>query len=495
MDDDIASDDFLDSDLSNASAQLISEVAKWKLEAKSENNDRYFYHVKELRSIEMGERCYVIGRKGSGKTAISEYLGGKKEYSIFAEKLTFKNFPFNELYKLENGSYTRPNQYITIWKYVIYSTICRLMLKNENIDAEVRRKLTHIYGDDPSSLSRKINKWVAKDFSLNIFGISLSVSGQSEKDNTDLDWVERVNYLEDIIVKHIDSAKYRIIFDELDEDYRSILEGEKYNQYTALITSLFKAVQDIKSIFQGEHFNIFPVIFLRDDIYELIQDPDKNKWNDFKIELNWDIDKIRRLVAFRITRALDPAAPKSLDFQAAWDMLFGRAVIGMGHQQRRMIDSFEFIARSTYLRPRDFVKYLQACAQEAVDIDGLITAQIVKKVDKAFSNYLKDELSDELFAILSDISEIFDTISQIRKWNFKIVDFQRMYKSKIDRKILKDSTSDLNFILQILFHFSVIGNATRGNFYVFRYLNREARLNFNENIVVHRGLFKSLQII
>ena len=95
----------------------------------------------------------------------------------------------------------------------------------------------------------------------------------------------------------------------------------------------------------------------------------------------------------------------------------------MGTKQRTEIDSFAFIARSTYLRPRDFVKYLQACAQEAAETGGIIRAATIRKVDTAFSNYLKDELRDELFAILADISVIFDVISQIGKISYVVRSF------------------------------------------------------------------------
>jgi hypothetical protein len=52
--------------------------------------------------------------------------------------------------------------------------------------------------------------------------------------------------------------------------------------------------------------------------------------------------------------------------------------------------------------------------REAMEQERVITAGIIRKVDKAFSNYLKDELVDELFAILPDILVVFDVISQLR---------------------------------------------------------------------------------
>jgi len=128
-----------------------------------------------------------------------------------------------------------------------------------------------------------------------------------------------------------------------------------------------------------------------------------------------------------------------------------------------------------------------------VHADGLIHANTIRLVDTAFSNYLKDELRDELFAILPDIWATFDVISQIRKWNFSKMEFEHAYQEQVNRGGF--SQKDIGFVLQVLFLFSVIGNARRHDYYVFRYLHRDARLNFNDRIVVHRGLFKSLQIV
>lgn len=72
---------------------LIEEIQEnWKLDAKTENSLQYFYHVKELERIINGKRSYVIGRKGTGKTAISMHINNQSDHSKFSEKLSFKNF-------------------------------------------------------------------------------------------------------------------------------------------------------------------------------------------------------------------------------------------------------------------------------------------------------------------------------------------------------------------------------------------------------------------
>ncbi len=486
-------DDIEELDTSSVDQRLLEEIAEWKREAKAENSYRYFWHVREVDQISQGKKYFVIGRKGSGKTAICEHFRNVREHDVFAEKLSFKQFPFNELYIHKNNAFTSPNQYITIWKYLIYSTICRLMLKNEALDSQLRGELSVLFGENVS-LSRRVKKWVGNEFGISLFGLSFKVARQPHQTTPD-HWVEYVDYVEDLLTQHAGSATYYVLFDELDEDYRDVINANQYNQYTALITSLFKAVQDIRTIFDSDSgTRLYPVIFLRDDIYEIVQDADKNKWGDFRVDLNWDYEKIKSLIAFRISRALDPECKDILRFPDAWARMFGAGPIGIGSKSKTKISTFDYIARSTLLRPRDFVAYLQNCAEHAVQNDTqVISPRIVKVVDKAFSNYLRDELTDELFAILPDIANIFDAISQLRKWNFSIPELEDAYLKQVERGFIKQE--NVKFVLQVLFMFDVIGNTPRTGRFVFRYQNREARLNFNERVVVHRGLFKALQII
>lgn len=475
--------------------RICTEISDWKLEAKLEDNNRYFYHINEVQRIEQGKRSFVIGRKGCGKTAISEYLYNQIDPTTFSVKLTFKNFPFNELYALKDFGYTGSHQYITVWKFLIYSHICQLMARNEGIETVIREKLQRTYLDNQApTLPRRINKWLDRDFGVELFGVGLSVGAPGSPQENQKSLVDRVNKLEDILLASLDEAKYLIIFDELDEDYKNITDQDQFDKYTSLITGLFKATQDVRSVFAGKNRNVLPIVFLRDDIYELIQDSDKTKWNDLKIELDWDAERIKRLLAFRISRAIDPAGP-TLTFNDAWHMLFSKSDLRLGNGGKKSLHSFDFIARSTHLRPRDFIQYLKSCCEQVIASDNeinIITPKIIRKVDTAFSNYLKSELADEIHGIVPDVNAIFDIISQLRKWSFSVKEFTDSYNRQKKLSNLKEK--DAVFILQILFLFSVIGNHWRGGREMFKYKHKEHRLNFDDPIVVHRGLFKALQI-
>jgi hypothetical protein len=473
---------------------VLEEIAEWKLEAKLEDNDRYFYHISDLRRIEKGSHCYIIGRKGTGKTAMSEYLLRQRDPKIFSVKLSFKNFPFNELYKLENKSFSHPNQYITLWKYLIYSHVAKSFIDNENINLGIRNELAKVYPDDVgSSLARTLMHLTGKNFDISFVGLKLAKGTVQTPIINEVSWIEKVELLEKLILNFIDDSSYRIIFDELDEDYHNILLPSKHDQYIALLTSLFKAVQDIKSVFPSNRFSLLPIIFLRDDIYSLTTDSDKTKWSDLLIDLDWNQETIKNLLAFRISRAIDSESTP-FRFGEAWDRVFLPNSVSIGHKQQKKLTIFDYITRSSQIRPRDYIRYMKICAEATILKGGIIISQsTVKRMDKAFSNYLRSELEDEIRGFLPEIREIIDVLSLVRKQTFSIKEFTGIYKSEIKQGTVKES--NIEFILKTLFYFSVIGNQpAQRNTQVFRYLNKEARLNLNEYICVHRGLYKALQL-
>lgn len=487
----------IESNLSNADLRLLfEEISEWKLEAKLEDNARYFFHVREVQLAEQGKRSYVIGRKGCGKTAIAEYLCRQHEYGAFSLKLTFKNFPFNELYELKDLGYAGPHQYITLWKFLIYSHICQLMAGNSGVDISIKESLQRVYIENQApTLPRRINRWLDREFGAEIFGVEDAHKiTKTEPERRRASLIERVNKLEDVLLKNLDGARYIIVFDELDEDYRNIIDRKQHDQYSALITGLFKAVQDVRAVFNNKKYRLYPVVFLRDDIYEIIQDSDRTKWNDLKITLDWSVDRIKDLIAFRISRAIDPSGD-ILPFDVAWHTLFFRAAVRIGTGKKSPVSSFSYIARSTHLRPRDFIQYLKVCCEEELyhpDNIGKVSPAVIKTVDSAFSNYLKSELIDEIHGILPDISSIFDVLSQLKKWSFNNKEFIDAYNRQIKRGNLRER--DPAFVLQILFLFSVLGHHANGREHNFRYLNKEARFNFDEQVIVHRGLLKALQL-
>ena len=472
--------------------ECLKEIAGWKLEAKLEDIVKYFCPMPEIDNLVSGKKSYVIGRKGTGKTALAQYISDSvsRKPRVVSRTLSFKNFPFNELYRLDNESYTRPNQYISIWKYIIYSYAVRGLANSDGIAPKLKKKIRKVYPEpDSTALRNLLGRWTSGDFSINVLGNGFSFANWFRKKETTT-WQDRVEHLEVFIKENCDDSVYLILFDELDEDYKDMFERAEDGGYIDLLTSLFKAVQDIRSVMDKAKKKVFPVIFLRDDIYDLIKDSDKNKWRDLTTLLEWDLAEIRRLLKYRLSAAANIDADV---FNEVWYSIFSEESIPYAGG-RKSLHSFDYITRSTQGRPRDFIHYLQVCAEnQLAKGGGRIHKQTVQDADKAYSNYLKSELIDEMHGLVSDVGQIFRQFTQIRKWIMSIEEFRAMFERSVDSGIIK--TRDADFVLQMLFYFSVIGNVSRQHsVHIFRHENPEAVLNFHENIVIHRGLMKALQI-
>lgn len=478
---------------SDGAVDALREIMKWRQEAKLEDLERYFFHINEVDAIQEGLRYFVIGRKGTGKSAIAEHLLRMQGAKRFAQKLTFKNFPFNELYSLSNERYTAPNQYITLWKYIILSTVAQLMIENENVPLLARSKLEKVYppkgGIEP--LARRIARWTDRKFGIKILGSGIDIEGKRVVEDNESSWIERVEVLEAFILEWIDDSEYYVILDELDEDYAPAARVNERDPYKQLMIGLFKAVHDLKAVFARK--SVRPVIFLRDDIYSELRDSDKTKWSDASIELEWSEAKLQRLLAFRISRAIDPGGP-SLSFQEAWRTIFRADTISAGYRKSQRVGIFEWMTKLTHLRPRDFVYYLQLCASSAVEHEHTrIPASVLTQLERTFSNHLRSEIEDEMQGLMPDIPQVLDVLSDLRKQHFWVDDFVERYEAHVKRGLVE--ARDGGQVLSMLFHFSVVGNQPRQmTTTVFRYKSRLARLNTREVVIVHRGLLKALQI-
>lgn len=467
---------------------VLNRIASnWERDAKAEAAFDYFYLYDEVNNILSGDKNFVIGRKGSGKTSICQHIINISRFDVFVQKLSFKQFPFNVVYPLTNSEYRAPNQYISIWKYLIYCYICRSMSRNENISVDVRSKISRAFpAQKIENLAKDVKQWTATSFGAQVLGCGFSVGGDIIG-QSNLSWIDLVSILEEFILENIDGSDYYIVFDELDEDYHTAEDP----LYLPLLTSLFKAVYDIKNTFGPLGKKIHPIIFLRDDIYRLIKDADKNKWKDNEIELSWNLDKIKNLIGHRLSKDFED---EDKGFDWFWNRLLKSEKIKYGNS-KKLIDTIQYISYSTLMRPRDFVQYIKMCSAEAKNrkLDK-ITNEVIKYADREFSNYFYQEFIDEVPAIIPEISIIFNMISKLHKMNIAQELFRKELQNLIDSGEITSGTVDQ--ILERLYEFSIIGNMNtrRESRPYFKYTHTNMTFNNREAIVIHRGLYKALHL-
>ncbi|MBC3886805.1 hypothetical protein GH810_00545 [Acetobacterium paludosum] len=98
----------------------------------------------------------------------------------------------------------------------------------------------------------------------------------------------------------------------------------------------------------------------------------------------------------------------------------------------------------------------------------------------------------DFYDYFNDIGYSVKHISKIPYEDFITVSYIRHNKLVQQKQIINRGAEQ---VLKILFDFSVIGNdPSIKNQAIFKYEKDAARFNFRENIIVHRGLYKALQI-
>ncbi|VTT05594.1 P-loop ATPase, Sll1717 family [Streptococcus oralis] len=465
--------------------------SEWKIEAKDEDV-KYFYHTEETTQVLNGEKSMIIGRKGEGKTAIATFIHKNVGAGSHAEKLSFKNFPFNFIYSYTDNRFSKPSQYTTFWKYLIYASICKQMIGDSKVDSKFRNNLEKLFPqkNNRNRLKNLISRITVKEFGLQVCSTGFNIGLEKSKD--ELEWIDVVEILEDLVINNLpEESKYYVVFDELDEDYKDFASTDEAQNYFDLITGLFKAVNETRNIFQDEQLPVYPVVFLRSDIFQRINYSDKNKWSDYLINLEWTSEKLHRLIQSRINVLTEN---QSKTFHEAWEKIVMNKEVKMGNQQNSKMSSIDYILRSTHNRPRDVIKYLKEASKIALRNNcSVIGPRHIKEADASFSEYMRQEISDEIYSVLPEYNEIFSILSTIRKQTFNPKDFVEIYQEKVKHEKLIDRGAEN--VLKILFDFSVIGNKPSiKSKQIFKYENESSRFNFRENIIVHRGFYKALQI-
>jgi hypothetical protein len=265
----------------------------------------------------------------------------------------------------------------------------------------------------------------------------------------------------------------------------------KVNNISELLTSLFKAIYEVRTSLP-KNIKIYPIIFLRDDIYELIKDNDKGKWKDSSIHLRWTERALERLTAFRLSRAIDASGPV-LSLPDVFSEIFTTDTIRYGTRARSRRHIFKYLLNSTLMRPRDVISYLRECSKIAIERGSTtISIEDVRDADEEYSMTFRQEFVDEMQSVLPHVDEIFDVLSRLRKSLFHMGDLGGHYGGF--RKTHPEAV-DFDIACKMLFHFSVIGNQpSQSNTRIFKYQHPRAQLNIRERILIHRGLLKSLQI-
>jgi hypothetical protein len=464
-------------------------------------------HPAYQQAIE-SNRFLVLGRKGSGKTAVYKRILSlqHQEHHIFSAGHSFTDYPWDYHDRQVIPGAAEQERYIHSWRYLILLSLAKILLnydQSQPWSEEATEALSRIenfvvdtYGSRDPDITQIFHPGKRLRH-LKSFNISLAAIGVGAGiDALEMSHLPRVfqdvnKSVQELALKCLNpDNRYYVCFDELDLTFQP-----SDTAYKQRLIGLILAARDFANAARESGRFLKVLVFLRSDIYhKALLFEDKNKITDtYKIELEWDQPggaTLKSVMNRRFAELLQ------IDTDDAWNAVFDETAAMRGHQTK-----YQHILSRTFRRPRDIIRFcnsILAPFRERKRTKGGPQSVINDDVNLAhfdYSNYLRDEIVDEIHKYHPDYRTYFEILKSIEYQQFTMDDFNKAYEQWKDRF---ERSIPIDTVLENLFEFSIIGcyraggSGFGGSEYVYKYLDPRAEFNRSaERFRVHWGLVDS----
>ena len=454
--------------------------------------EKYFYNFNNVIEEALNPKNFLIlGRKGSGKTILAEYLKKITQGPLnFSEVRSYKEFKFQELVHFKTAD-IRPNEYIPFWEWVILLDIARLSLQDNGIlNNEYAGRLNKFYKENYVSInidSKKILE-ITKENKISANALNIGAEAGIQSKQSSGSYLHYLEDLRDVVLNLLktSNSKYMVFYDELDDRFQD------EDHYKDGVISLIKAADKLNLLFLENGVNTKIIVLLRSDIFSLLNDPDLNKIKmGNSIILDWgntadSESPIFDLILNKIRISISSLQDKPRE--ELFSMFFPQYV-GTIHPAR-------FLLERTFFRPRDAISYLNLIIKKYPSTK-YFGSQAFTKLKSSYSEYFFQEIRNELCGHLSNI-EIDQGTLLLKQFNK-----HRFTYDEITKYFCENHPNyrhlDLDKILKVFFKFSIIGNVwlneqRRIDFYSFSYRDNHTILDLQKDMLIHLGLREELSL-
>jgi hypothetical protein len=462
-------------------------------EAKYDNLERYFYDNGDVNRILEGRAHLIVGRKGSGKTAIATYIikSAQNTYQTEADVLSGREIPLGLIDKFQDSRFMGPSKFVPVWRYILLLELAKLVLHDQTVPPIESERLTAFLELNCPDLKAKAVDYLSSTIEM---GMKLKVKvieahlvkKQSEREE-EIDLLSYLDGLEDCLIRSATLGnRYLLFCDELDDIYES-----RPNDYNDILIGLLKAIDQINSSCEGKYKTIRAVALLRDDIYKKLQYSDRNKIKDRRIDIDWSIgggsspmeSALFKMINLRIGASIDGVPDPNKNY---WNSVITKETV-IGN-----VRPFSYLLTRTFLRPRDIIEYTKCLQRVCRDKEiSVAHRKTFKWAEEEYSDWFRDELVDEVSAIVPDIEVVLEAIRDHGQSSFYAKDINRYFqKAKIQ------SEASVNIILNKLFDFSAIGifDSPSSRSPEFKYRIPTKRFRPKKKCSVHYGLRNCLEL-
>ena len=465
----------------------------------------YFFKLPAIKDIIESRAWLVLGRKGTGKTAIYEHLRRGKPANLngfYSVCLNFSDYPWpaHQLYK--DAMAGELSAYQKSWMYLFYIKALSKLIEIKNDAGETLNKdltwahnyIKTIFGSpDPTLrevLFSKITRLkTIKGPSAGLNEVSLDageISLEEVAENAQLKQKLRANaftlltYFEKIFKDNIGNEKIIIALDQLDENW---LEGQ-IEEYSKVLINLLNVCRNIAS---DERLNdkLKVILFVGTVIYHALKFNDIYKLlEDSTIIISWNENNLNDMYYERIKKY----KPNDLILDDEKDRsgkVFEVSFVRQG------TPPFKYICRRSFFRPRDIIVYfnkIRACHKN--NVSGLYTSNELYEADREASISVYNEVIDEWSNQFPEIENLLTVLQTIQVETFDFNDFSE----KCRNEFAGISDGVIRQYINFLFDNSLIGQKKQGRWeYVSSLPN--LKINLQNEFRTHHALKYRLHLI
>jgi hypothetical protein len=360
----------------------------------------YFVPTGQYNQVKRGHARLVVGRKGSGKTAI--FYGVRSAHTQERSHLVLDLKPEgHQLVKLreailnELSPGVQQHVLTAFWNYLLLMEIAHKIVYTEQQAAYRDLNLRQAYEDVRRAYSVHADTETEQgDFSERLLALVDDIVQRRESiskvkesgEVTQLIYRSDIRQLNDAISWYMSASRKDdiwLLFDNIDKGW-PIFDVKPED--VSLITSLLEATRKLQRQFENRSIDLRAVVFLRNDIYQhMILDPaDRGKENPAILDWN-DPETLREMLRRRIALSTGLDEP----FDELWRLFFISHVRGE--------ESFSYLLGRTLMRPRELLRFARDCINVGVNRrHEQVTEEDILHAERSYSDDALVDVSLEL---------------------------------------------------------------------------------------------------
>lgn len=334
----------------------------------------YYLQTDQYHRAVRGDVNLIVGRKGSGKTALfiqirDKIRSDRNKIVVDLKPEGYQLIKIKEdiLSYLSEGA--RQHLIIAFWEYLILLEVAYKILEKD--------KSTHKYNHDLYDLYRALdhayrveNFSSEGDFSERLLTLSSRISSEYKdrfgtdfgkkltvQEVTEILYTHDIRKLRDSVSKYIEhKGQVWILFDNLDKGWST----QGVDVIDAIVArSLIDAGRKLEREMQRSGHFFKCLVFIRNDVYDRLMKNSADFAKDTRAVLDWtDPTLLREMMRLRLVSGLDRTAA-ALDFDKIWTNVCTSHVDGE--------ESFAYLTDRSLMRPRNVLKIFNYARGSAIN--------------------------------------------------------------------------------------------------------------------------------